>query len=77
MTNFTKRQQAEAEINVGKGKLATARHGRGAMGFKMSNKARLDLTKSGTKDLLSGTIASNRLPRPPAKKKRVQVARKK
>ena len=49
-----------AHQRVGRGKLAFAKHGRGAMGLKMSNKARLDLTKSGLKDLLKGIMKENR-----------------
>ena len=61
MTNFTRKARAESEVSIGKAKLAVAKDKRGTLRDTMSNKEVLDLTRSGVKDLLSGTMKVNKI----------------
>ncbi|NIO40800.1 MAG: hypothetical protein GTO41_11845 [Burkholderiales bacterium] len=45
---------------VGRSKIKFSRYGKDAMGLKLSNAARVDLARSGTKDLLKGTMTRNK-----------------
>lgn len=74
MTNFTKRQQADAQVNIGKSQAAQSRLSRGKT-LGRTNADQLRLGKAAAKNLTQGTIKRNRLPRPPVKKKPVRVAR--
>lgn len=63
MTNFTKKAQATAKVAIGKGQIAVSRKGRSQFGGTLSNEARLDLARMGTKALMQGTVDTNRLKR--------------
>jgi hypothetical protein len=76
MTNFTKRQKASAQVNIGKSQAAQSRLP-GAMTLGVTNKDRLNLGKAAARNMTQGTMKLNRLPRPPVKKKPIKVARKK
>jgi len=51
---------SNAKIRVGKGKIAISNLPKGKRPMASSNKAALALSKSGTKDLLEGTMELNR-----------------
>jgi len=78
MTNFTKKQQAEAQFNLGKSQSrlskqpASQRPIRSKLFPKGERKRRLALSKAAARNMVQGTIKKNRikqgLPRPPAKK---------
>lgn len=84
MTNFTKKARADAEKAIGNSKIKIGTRGRTQFGGTMSNQDRLSITRSGVKDLLSGTRKSNRIKqglpairRPPAAETRLASAKKK
>lgn len=61
MTNFTRKDKAEALMSIGNTRIKVATKGRGTLGGKISNKDRLAMTRKGVQELLKGTRDANRL----------------
>lgn len=72
MTNFTKKQLAEAQVHIGRSQAALSREKRPVRSKlfpKSERKRKLALGRGAAENIIQGTIKKNRLPRPPAKKR--------
>ena len=64
MTNFTKKSQAQAKINIGKSQARISRTKKGpgrTIGKKSTRKAKLMIGKAAAKNLIEGTMEKNKL----------------